>query len=184
MPKESVNNLPLVEMKSEEEIRKMSTYGEICICSYPGGDQSLDIFKRYGLRLTPLMQFGHISGFLPTDEAWYPYAIQTDIVGTGGSSGSPIVDPYDGKVVGISQNVITSSVSGIGRGYLSTSGETKISKIFIEGSAKVGLVYGITAYHFMDLPARIKDFRDKGVLVGEVNFKSTKFHLLQKRISE
>jgi S1-C subfamily serine protease len=90
----------------------------------------LDISKRHGLRLTPLMQFGHISGFLPTDEAWYPYALQTDIIGTGGSSGSPIVDPYDGKVVGISQNVIISSISGIGKGFFSIIGETKIKKIF------------------------------------------------------
>lgn len=178
IPSKSVNSLPSIEIKTEVEMRKMSTYDDICICSYPGGDQSLDITKKYGLRLKPLMQFGHISGFLPTDADRYPYAIQTDIIGTGGSSGSPIVDPSDGKVVGITQNVITSSVSGIATAYFSTTGNMQTNKIFIIGSAKIGLVYGITAYHFMDLPRRIKEFREKGIDYGEINFKSTKFHFL------
>ena len=33
-------------------------------------------------------------------------AIQTDIVSTGGSSGSSIIDPLDAKVIGIATNVI------------------------------------------------------------------------------
>jgi hypothetical protein len=69
IPEEAPIKLPWFQIKTEEEMRKISAYDDICICSYPGGDQSLDITKKYGLRLKPLMQFGRISRFVPSDQS-------------------------------------------------------------------------------------------------------------------
>jgi S1-C subfamily serine protease len=89
-------------------------YDEITMCGYPGGKYSLDFLTEEALelRLSPVMQFGRIAGLLPTDNTEYPSAIQTDIIGTDGSSGSPIVDLCSGEATAIAQKVILADVVG------------------------------------------------------------------------
>lgn len=83
-------------------------YQEIVICGYPDPSTSLQIKqnKISGIRYSPVSQFGHISAFLPLDSHPNPYGIQTDLIGTGGSSGSPIVTKDRCEVVGLAQQVI------------------------------------------------------------------------------
>ena len=50
---------------------------------YPSGEQSLTVDKEYGIRFTPIIQFGHITGFMPIDDIRVPWGIQTDIIGAG-----------------------------------------------------------------------------------------------------
>jgi hypothetical protein len=53
------------------------------MCGYPSGDESLDIFMRYrGLRVRHIIQFGHITGLMPTDDVMIPWGVQTNIMGT------------------------------------------------------------------------------------------------------
>ena len=66
---------------------------------YPSGEQSLTVDKEYGIRFSPIIQFGHITGFMPIDYIRVPWGIQTDIIGAGGSSGSALTDSSDGKVI-------------------------------------------------------------------------------------
>lgn len=74
---------------------------------------------------------------LPFDDAKSPFGIQTDIIGVGGSSGSPIINPNNGKIIGIAQQVIPADV------------EVKIQNYELNkelhgfGMAKIGQVYGI-----------------------------------------
>jgi S1-C subfamily serine protease len=44
-----------------------------------------------------------------TNNSDWPYGIQTDIVGTDGSSGSPVVT-LRGEAIGIAQQVFTSDI--------------------------------------------------------------------------
>jgi hypothetical protein len=121
--------LPYLEFRKSE---KFELYSEITMCGYPSGDQSLNPIERNrGIRFSPIMQFGRVAGFMPTDHSCQPVGIQTDIIGTGGSSGSPIVD-QNGEVIAIAQKVITSAV------------HTNKKDVFDE--AKIGLVYGVS-YH-------------------------------------
>ncbi len=42
-------------------------YREVCVCGYPAGGQSLDPQKKFGgMRFNPVVQFGHISGYIST----------------------------------------------------------------------------------------------------------------------
>jgi hypothetical protein len=133
-----------------------------CLCdlSFSIKDES----KISSTRFSPVLQFGRISGLMPLDVSPDPYGIQTDIIGTGGSSGSPIVDKLDGKVIGIAQRVLPSNTITI------------IDQKEIYGTAKIGLVYGITNHVIYDLPKKTKDFFEKGIKI-DINFASTGFDL-------
>lgn len=121
-------------------------YSEICICGYPGGNSSLyiaDPTKQYTYRFSPMMQFGRISTLIPYDTQYPVKAIQTDIISSGGSSGSPIIDPSDAKVIGIATNVISGSVTG--HVLLNSKYYT------VPGLAKIGPVYGPSSHYFYDM---------------------------------
>lgn len=124
-------NMPFLELSEE----KSELYEEVIICGYPNPTTSLTMFEKRdeysGMRHSPITQFGRISAFLPNDAYVNPYGIQTDVIGTGGSSGSPIVSVNSRKVVGLAQQVIPAEV------------DVKVPKV--SGMAKVGLTFGITS---------------------------------------
>ncbi|MEX0764219.1 MAG: serine protease [Nitrosopumilaceae archaeon] len=125
-----------LEIKFPEHLK---TLQEVAVCGYPSGEHSLDIQgKNIGVRFSPILQLGRIGGLLPFDDAPNPYGIQTDIIGVGGSSGSPLVDPNDGSVIGIAQKVLPAGVSVEVKDH-----ETgKNMKGF--GTAIIGQIYGLT----------------------------------------
>jgi S1-C subfamily serine protease len=87
-------------------------HDEVVMCGYPGSNESLSIRNgSNGLRFSPIAQVGRIGGLLPADGVDRPYATQTDIVGTNGSSGSPIVSLFDGQVVGVATDIITTQLT-------------------------------------------------------------------------
>jgi hypothetical protein len=91
---------------------------------------------------------------MPTDISEGPYGIQTDIVGTGGSSGSPIVYPGDGEVVGIAQQVFTSDIEfDVEDQYPNEPNKLVKTR---HGKANIGLVYGIPIQMFPQLPVDVK----------------------------
>lgn len=115
---------------------------EIAVCGFPSGDFTFDLEgKRMGLRYSPLFQRGNISGFMPYDDAPEPYGIQTDIIGVGGSSGSPIINSTNGKVIGIAQQVILATTE-VETAIKIDEQESKTYSGF--GYAKVGQVYGLS----------------------------------------
>jgi hypothetical protein len=125
IPGDGVNDIggtPFLDIKQPPS--RLDLYQNAVMCGYPSGDESFDMFRRHrGLRLSPIIQFGHITGLMPTDEIKTPWGMQTDIIGTGGSSGSAIVDPTDGCVVGIAQNVFTGGIGGQTEPIRSTDGD-------------------------------------------------------------
>jgi len=140
------DDLPFIEIKKPE---KLNLYDKVAMCGYPSGDQSLDLKRKFsGIRFSPIIQFGRISSLLPTDNSPEPYGIQTDIVGTGGSSGSPIIDLEEGNVIGIAQQVILAGVN------------TNDKSIY--GTARVGLVYGVTNHLLYKLTENVSAFLEKG----------------------
>jgi hypothetical protein len=130
----------------EIKIDPLEIYSEVCICGYPGGNNSLyiaDPKKQYSYRFSPMMLFGRISTLIPFDTQNPVKAIQTDIISTGGSSGSPIIDPSDAKVIGIATNVITGPI--IGQGLFN-------AKYYpVTGYAKIGPVFGPSSHYFYEM---------------------------------
>jgi hypothetical protein len=101
--RDGVNN----SLEATEPSSKLTINDELAMCGYPGKWQSMHVDDRYfGTRLQPVTQFGRIAGLMPLNECSKPYGIITDIIGTGGSSGSPIVSAGDGHVVAIEQRSI------------------------------------------------------------------------------
>ncbi|KAF6243623.1 hypothetical protein C6988_02450 [Nitrosopumilus sp. b1] len=146
------HNLPFLKF---DKPTKIDVYDEIIMCGYPGGSLSLRTSDYLsGNRYSPVLQSGHVSSLFPTDYSKNPYGIQTDIIGTGGSSGSPIIDANSEQVIGIAQKVITADVNvGINTTY---------------ASAKIGLVWGISNYFITDalqnmLAILKKEFDKNGV---------------------
>jgi hypothetical protein len=120
------NNLDYLEIAPSQN----SVSDEILLCGYPGGFQAFSMKrdKDIGIRFSPVLQYGRVSGFMPNDEDPINYGIQTDITGTEGSSGSPTINQKDLKVIGLAQSALYS--------YFETD-DRKLS-----GKAKIGLVWG------------------------------------------
>ena len=113
-------------------VSKIDVLDPIMMCGYPMISQSIDVNSEFEKRWSPILQPGIISSLLPTDNTTRPYGIQTNIVGTGGSSGSPIVNYDSGDVVGMAQKVLTAEISQT------------------QQTAKIGLTYGISNYFVAD----------------------------------
>lgn len=145
-PKSIRQKLPYLPVKIPQSF---DVGDEIAICGYPRGEHSLSLKagKFTGIRFSPSFQSGKISGMMPMDDDILPYGIQTDIIGTAGSSGSPITD-VEGNVIGIAQKVIPSVI-------MDGDNPTPLS-------AKVGLVHGVTSTTFSSFVDTIDDYFQSG----------------------
>ena len=147
-PGDNVSFLELKEDKSE-------LYEEIITCGYPNPSTSLTIFEKMheysGIRHSAVTQFRHISAFMPSDNYKKPYGIQSDIIGTGGSSGSPIISVNDGKVIGLAQQVIPAEVD--------------VETRKVPAMAKIGLIFGLTSGIIKQCYEAARKSREKGETV-------------------
>jgi len=126
------DNLPHLNFK---EPSKLSVFDEVFACGYPGGDFTMNFRdKKHGMRVSPIVQYGHVGSLMPSDKTNNPIGIQTDIVGTGGSSGSPIVDANTEEIIGIAQRVIPSVVNDFSDPPQAI------------GSVALGLIWGVSNY--------------------------------------
>jgi len=147
-------------------------YSNVLMCGYPGGDVSFNVSdKDAGYRTTPVVQQGMISCLIPSDYSSFPVGIQTDIISTGGSSGSAIVDGIKGEVIGIAQQVIPAGVLDDNERYL--------------GGAKIGVVWGVTNLLFYGLVKKTielmkPDFDEFGVLKPGITKKQTDYKITGK----
>lgn len=136
---------------------------EIAMCGYPSGRLSLILYRNeegVGMHLNPIIQFGHIAGLMPYDESPTPWGIQTDIVAVGGSSGSPIIDPKDGEVIGMVQQVISTMTTVYKEGM--PTNLYKLTKGPLYGVAPLGLAYGVSNQILSLLPNISKNYFERG----------------------
>ena len=149
-----------------KEPTQLKLYDEIVICGYPSGRISLVLYRNkhedgMGIHLRPIIQFGRIAGLMPDDDSNNPWGIQTDIVAMGGSSGSPIIDPSSGEVIGMAQQVIATMTTVDKEGMPSNLFE--LTKGPLYGIAPIGLAYGVTNQILSPLPNICKDYFEKGL---------------------
>ena len=143
---------------------RLGLYDEIILCGYPSGRLSLILYKNgdgEGIRLSPIIQSGHIAGLMPHDESPKPWGIQTDIVAVGGSSGSPILDPNSTEVIGMAQHVIATMTIVDKEGMPQNLYE--LTKGPLYGVAPLGLAYGVTNQILSLLPNNSKDYFEGSV---------------------
>lgn len=158
----SRNKYPFLKIKQIVDLTDphLDVGHEIVMCGYPAGEESLSlkIDALHGYRFSPVMQFGHISALLPTDDA-IPYGIQTDILSTGGSSGSPIVSIETGEVLGLAQKIIST--------YAAVEVPEKAQHRVrmpdkLVGFAHIGIVYGDSYHMIADIPNLTKNSFEDG----------------------
>jgi hypothetical protein len=145
---------------------RLKLYEDIAMCGYPSGRISLILYKNnhedpMGIRLSPIIQFGRIAGLFPTDDNPNPWGIQTDIIAMGGSSGSPIVDPNNGEVLGMAQDVIATMTTVDKDGMPPSIYE--LSKGPLYGIAPIGLAYGVSNQILSLLPNVAKNHFEKNL---------------------
>ena len=144
----------------EMDSKLLNVTDEVGICGFPSGDFTFDLVgKRMGLRYSPLFQIGRISGFMPYDDAPEPYGIQTDIIGVGGSSGSPIINTINGKVIGIAQQVIPATAE------VEINDKTNNQTLSGFGHAKIGQVYGLNNIVLTQIMDKILEYYKTGKIV-------------------
>lgn len=166
---------PFLKIRKNISVENMIDIGhEVVLCGYPAGEQSLSlkVTKDMGLRFSPVMQFGHIAALLPFDDV-IPYGIQTDILSTGGSSGSPIVSIETGEVMSIAQKIIVT--------YAGVDIPEKAQKKArlpdtLDGFAHIGIVWGDSFNMFSDVVnMTAKNFSDG--INGFANYNYTRAHV-------
>ncbi|MGH9985994.1 MAG: trypsin-like peptidase domain-containing protein, partial [Nitrososphaeraceae archaeon] len=146
-----------------KEPGQLELYHDIAMCGYPSGRLSLILYRNgdgVGMRLNPIIQFGHIAGLMPYDESSAPWGIQTDIVAIGGSSGSPIIDPSNGEAIGMAQQVISTMTTVYKEGM--PSDLYKLTKGPLYGVAPLGLAYGVSNMVLSLLPNVSKNYFERG----------------------
>jgi hypothetical protein len=144
----------------------LKLYDEIVICGYPSGRISLVLYRNkhedgMGIQLRPIIQYGRIAGLMPDDDSNNPWGVQTDIIAMGGSSGSPIIDPSSGEVIGMAQQVIATMTTVDKEGMPSNLYE--LTKGPLYGIAPIGLAFGITNQILSPLPNISKNYFEKGL---------------------
>jgi hypothetical protein len=148
---------------SIKEPGQLELYHDVAMCGYPSGRLSLILYKNgdgVGMPMNPIIQFGHIVGLMPYDESSAPWGIQTDIVAVGGSSGSPIIDPNNGEVIGMAQQVISTMTTVYKEGM--PSNLYKLTKGPLYGVAPLGLAYGVSNMVLSLLPNVSKNYFERG----------------------
>jgi len=157
---------------------------EIFICGYPGGEIT---FHPSGTVLdisySPVIQPGRISSLMPADNANTSQGIITDLIGTGGSSGSPIIDANTGTVIGIAQTVIGSSLIATTKyedsmyvlndknKLVETVGEKKTT---VSGYSQIGLIIGASNSIFGDIPKAIEQMKNGAKIITGLKYKASK----------
>jgi hypothetical protein len=157
----------------------LELYQDIAMCGYPSGRLSLILYRNeegVGMHLNPIVQFGHIAGLMPYDESSTPWGIQTDIVAIGGSSGSPIIDPSDGEVIGMAQQVISTMTTVYKEGM--PTNLYKLTKGPLYGVAPLGLAYGVSNMILSLLPNISKNYFERGYPPDLLLFEDTQIVII------
>jgi hypothetical protein len=152
---EGIGSRPLAFL--DPHSTKANLYEEVAMCGYPQGNVTFSFLSNAhpsGFRVSPILQFGHISGFMPHDDADIPYGIQTDIIGTGGSSGSPIVN-MNGDLLGIAQQVLSAELTELAPHPQKNQESIRF--------AKIGITYGLFNVYFPEMLGSAREMLEKGV---------------------
>lgn len=93
--------------------KNFEIFEEIFMCGYPGGKPTFQIEGHItDITQSPIIQEGKLSSLMPGDDADTNQGMILDIIGTGGSSGSPIVHKKPLEVIGIAISVVGASIKG------------------------------------------------------------------------
>jgi len=153
----------------------------ITMCGYPGGSTTLNPYGTViDLSLSPAVQEGKISSLMPGNDADTHQGILLDILSTGGSSGSPIIDS-ENDVVGIAQWIIGGGL--IAKAEYEDSSyifnekliETPIKKMaVVKGYAQVGNVFALSSSMFRDTSKAIQQIESGATTITGLNATSAK----------
>lgn len=154
---------------------------KIMMCGYPGGNTTLSPYGSIiDVTLSPMAQDGKISSLIPGDDANVHQGMTLNIISTGGSSGSPIIDENN-EVIGIAQWVIGGGLEAIVDYEDSTymlNEKKLVEKILkkhtvVNGFAQVGNVFALSSSMFRDSEKAIQQIEDGSNKITGLNAMSS-----------
>jgi S1-C subfamily serine protease len=83
---------------------------DVIVVGFPSPHSLIALESEAPNMLEPLVQFGRISGILPSTYAPLPHLLALDMLCTPGSSGSPVVRVKDGKVIGMVNQMLLNHI--------------------------------------------------------------------------
>lgn len=170
---------PILKVSQRQNFTSLE---KVMMCGYPGGSNTLNPYGTViDMSLSPAIQEGKIASLFPGDDAGTHQGILTDILTTGGSSGSPILDDKE-EIIGIAQWVIGGGIKGIVKYDDSTYFNTEdrlVEKIIekksaIEGYAQVGNTFALSCTVFKDVEKAIAQVEDGKTVVEGLEAKTSR----------
>ncbi len=155
--KNSYGDSPMPFLPIEDQITSVEVGDEIIVVGYPAPHFLIEQKGGAPNVLEPIVQFGRIAGILPASISPAPHLLALDIVSTYGSSGSPVIRVSDGKVIGISCEILLNRMPFVEE----TPDGPKAEKTFL---LPTGISYAVPSNlfaHFAILPGGAGKFEVK-----------------------
>lgn len=178
-PKTKETDHPILKISKR---LNFSPLEHVTMCGYPGGSTTLNPYGNItDLSLSPMIEIGTIGSLRPADDAPAHQGMLLNIVTTGGSSGSPIIDENN-EIIGIVQWVIGAPLFAK-TSYEDSAYILKEDKLIedtlkktsaTKGYAQVGKTFALSSTMFSDCYKAIEQIESGATKITGLNANHSK----------
>jgi len=188
-PDQKEKDHPLLKVSQRQNFSPLE---KITMCGYPGGSDTLNPYGTViDMSFSPAIQEGKITSLFPGDDADTHQGILTNIITTGGSSGSPILDEKE-EIIGIAQWVIGGGIDALVKYNDSTYFQTEEKlvektiekKAVVEGYVQVGNTFALSSSVFKDAEKAILQLEEGKTIIKGLEAQTSRPMRIESPLSE